>query len=214
MKKIALAAAAVASLAVSPANSASLTSVSVFGTTSGATWNTASDQFWSVFLQRPIGVLLNPTDNFAGSAATLGLNSYAIFGEGTLSSTTVNSDLEYRITLNFDDGATLVGSYNFAIPGGQFVAGPQSTATVGTTTYTLNGFGWDRSSADNVSAFRAVSGGDPNDYTGQFSFFTSSSAVPEPATWAMFILGFGLIGAGLRHRNRQVSTTKARLTFA
>lgn len=29
-----------------------------------------------------------------------------------------------------------------------------------------------------------------------------AGAVPEPATWAMFIGGFGLVGAALRHRRR------------
>ncbi len=48
---------------------------------------------------------------------------------------------------------------------------------------------------------------------GQLSLL-QSSAVPEPATWAMFILGFGVLGYGLRRRNAQVSATKARLTFA
>jgi hypothetical protein len=27
--------------------------------------------------------------------------------------------------------------------------------------------------------------------------------VPEPATWAMMIVGFGLVGAGLRLRRRR-----------
>lgn len=44
--------------------------------------------------------------------------------------------------------------------------------------------------------------------------FAAAAAVPEPATWAMFILGFGVLGYGLRRRNAQVSATKARLTFA
>ena len=35
-------------------------------------------------------------------------------------------------------------------------------------------------------------------------------AVPEPATWAMFILGFGLIGFAMRHRNRKTGS----LSFA
>lgn len=30
--------------------------------------------------------------------------------------------------------------------------------------------------------------------------FTAAGAVPEPATWAMLIAGFGLLGAGLRRR--------------
>lgn len=42
----------------------------------------------------------------------------------------------------------------------------------------------------------------------------TESAVPEPATWAMFILGFGVLGAGLRRRNAQVTSAKAALNFA
>lgn len=34
---------------------------------------------------------------------------------------------------------------------------------------------------------------------------TQSGAVPEPATWAMFIAGFGLIGAGLRRRRAAIA---------
>lgn len=33
--------------------------------------------------------------------------------------------------------------------------------------------------------------------------FTTSAAVPEPATWAMLLFGFGLMGAALRSRSRQ-----------
>lgn len=32
-------------------------------------------------------------------------------------------------------------------------------------------------------------------------------AVPEPATWAMMILGFGVVGASMRRRKRNVTTT-------
>jgi hypothetical protein len=34
---------------------------------------------------------------------------------------------------------------------------------------------------------------------------TDLSAVPEPATWGMMILGFGLVGAAMRMRRRKVS---------
>ncbi|MBL9069908.1 MAG: PEPxxWA-CTERM sorting domain-containing protein [Sphingopyxis sp.] len=36
------------------------------------------------------------------------------------------------------------------------------------------------------------------------------SAVPEPATWATMLLGFGLIGGGMRYRRRQ----RVRVTYA
>ena len=39
---------------------------------------------------------------------------------------------------------------------------------------------------------------------------TISAAVPESATWAMMLAGFGLIGSGMRRR----SAVKARVTYA
>jgi len=217
MKKVALFAAGAASLAIaSPVQAAAiLTSASILGVASGNVYNTALDGNWAVFLQRPIGVLLNPNDDFSGSETTEGMNNFLIAGEGDYLSSE-NSDLLYRLTLTFADGAVITGDYLFspATPGGQFVNG--TSATVGNSTYTMNGFGWDRSRADNVSAFQAVSGGNPFDYTGQFSYFaiTAPTAVPEPATWAMFILGFGALGFGLRRRNAQVTASKAKLNFA
>ena len=35
---------------------------------------------------------------------------------------------------------------------------------------------------------------------GQFNWSISASGAPEPATWALSIVGFGLAGAGLRRR--------------
>lgn len=48
---------------------------------------------------------------------------------------------------------------------------------------------------------------------GQLSLL-QTAAIPEPGTWAMFILGFGVLGFGMRRRNAQVTATKARLNFA
>jgi hypothetical protein len=62
--------------------------------------------------------------------------------------------------------------------------------------------------------FTPVGGNDFARIGGSISLTEIPAAVPEPATWAMFILGFGLLGAGLRRRNAQVTATKARLTFA
>jgi hypothetical protein len=40
-------------------------------------------------------------------------------------------------------------------------------------------------------------------------FQTGVSAVPEPATWAMMLIGFGAIGGSMRHRRRQTKVTHA-----
>ncbi len=37
-----------------------------------------------------------------------------------------------------------------------------------------------------------------------YDFIANNAAVPEPATWGMMILGFGLVGAGMRSRSRKV----------
>jgi hypothetical protein len=39
-------------------------------------------------------------------------------------------------------------------------------------------------------------------YSGNLTFQATPAAVPEPATWAMFIGGFGLIGGAMRRRQR------------
>jgi hypothetical protein len=43
-------------------------------------------------------------------------------------------------------------------------------------------------------------------FTGTWSDGLSASAVPEPASWALMIAGFGLAGATLRRRNRMART--------
>lgn len=43
---------------------------------------------------------------------------------------------------------------------------------------------------------------------------TLAAVVPEPATWALFILGFGAIGHTMRRRSSKVRVAKASLNFA
>ena len=44
-------------------------------------------------------------------------------------------------------------------------------------------------------------------YGGQLSFIPSAAAVPEPAAWAMMILGMGIVGFAMRRRQKNVTTT-------
>lgn len=205
-----LTAAGLAALATQ-ASAASLVYVEITGPT-GTVWDTEVDGNYAVFLQQPFGNVLNPNDNFVGDPTEFGDNNFLIAGDGFPTGTSANSDPFYNLLLRFADGASVTGQYSFAIPGGQFTGG--TSATVGNMTYTLTGFGWDRSRANNVSRFSATPGDDPSDYTGQFSFSAASAAVPEPATWAMLILGFGAIGATLRRRSNAVRVGRGKLHFA
>ena len=209
MKKIVTALAVAMAIAPAAHAATDLTSVEITGP-SGTVWNTTVDSFYAVFLQRPIGNVLNPNDNFSGSATTEGGNNFLIAGEGFRPGETQNSDLVYTLTLMFADGATVSGSYaNSTFTGG-------TSSTVGDSTYTLTGFGWDRSQADNVSAFNAVSGGDPNDYTGQFAYTATTvmGGVPEPAAWGMLVIGFGAMGGAMRARSRKAVASRHSLRLA
>lgn len=57
-------------------------------------------------------------------------------------------------------------------------------------TGTLNLYNWDSNSTDNA---------------GRISF--DISIVPEPATWALLIGGFAMVGAGLRNRRSSIAAT-------
>lgn len=201
---------AVAALFAHPASAATdLTSAMVTGPT-GTVWNTTADSFYTLSLQRPIGTLLNPNDDFAGIATTDGPNNFLIAGEGFRPGETENSDIVYTLTLMFADGATISGNY----VGSTFTGG--TSATGSGTLYTLTGFGWDRSNADNVSPFRAESGGDPSDYTGQFRYsaIDAVGVVPEPLTWMVLLAGYGAIGAAMRTRAGSAASARSAIRFA
>ncbi len=82
------------------------------------------------------------------------------------------------ILTNFDDGF-----------GVDYLYSPAAMQEVGTSGYNLPG-----------SSFQT---------TGQltnrsFRFYTSAAAVPEPATWAMMIVGFGLVGGAMRQKRTRL----------
>lgn len=194
MKKYLLAGAVLlATATATTASAAPLISATITGL-SGATWNTnGGDTINALFLARNFQPVINPTDNFTSTPSTDGFNNFIIAGDGLPVGSTENSDPMYMITLAFADGATITGQY----VGSTFANG--TSATVNGVTYTLRGFGWDRSPVDNVSRFAATPGNDPADYVGQLSY-TQATTVPEPATWAMLIGGFGVVGGTLRQR--------------
>lgn len=122
------------------------------------------------------------------ASVTIGNTNYS----GTLSSTIIRSIIDgtiFRIQLPGSQTFALTyaslgsGSGIFALPNTASAFGPTALATLRTNPLTGN-FG-----AANVTA--------------------SVAAVPEPATWAMLIAGFGLIGAFIRRGRRQERLARA-----
>ena len=58
------------------------------------------------------------------------------------------------------------------------------------------------------------SAGGTSDSLGGYIDNITLAAVPEPATWALFIIGFGAIGQTLRRRNAKARSVRASLSFA
>jgi hypothetical protein len=127
----------------------------------------------------------------------------------------------FEDTMSYDIAVT----FNFADP--LNVAGSAITGTTrGVFTLFTNGFGrvtWDAPqtySFGNGGAFRVALqdtnfaiGGPVTNVAGQFRLLSESvSAVPEPATWAMMLLGFG--GVGVAVRRRRVKSALPRTIFA
>ena len=186
---------------------ANLISAAVTGSNGATIWNTTSaTRSNTVFVQQPIGNVMNPEGQALNDPTEAGLNSFSINGDGWPMGTKGASDPAYKMTLTFADGAQISGIYNVLFDD----VLDATSATVGNTTYTFTGFSWDRSRADNVSGTIARPGGDGRDYAGQFSFTAVESAVPEPTTWVMMLAGFGMIGLGLRLRR----TAAPRVVYA
>lgn len=191
-KTIALFAASL--LASTSASAANLVLAKVTGP-SGTEWDTEDDGNYTLFLQQPgLGDFLNPNDEAVNDPVTLGSNRYLLAGDGFRPGEVGDSDLIYTVSLTFADGAFLTGTYTPL--SNVFVAG--STAIAGGLSYTLNEFSFRRNLGDSVSQFSAVPGDDGDDYSGNFRF--TVAAVPEPASWAMMLIGFGVVGTAMRRR--------------
>ena len=205
MKKILLATVAIASLS-SGANALTLIRADVTGPT-GTIWTTGQTGNYTLFLQTPgLGDFINPNDEAVNlGVANSGTTRVLLAGEGFTPGTTSDSDPFYNLTLSFDTGQTLTGTYT---PMSNTFNGGTSIVS-GNTTYSLIEFSYRRFLGDTVQANRATPGGDGNDYNGNFRINAVAGAVPEPATWAMMIGGFGMMGVAARRRRSSAVAVSA-----
>ena len=193
MKKFALFATAAAMVAVSaPAHAATVT----FPVTSPS----------------PAGVItLNP----AGPGEVAGFLGFDVTGTG-----------DFLASLTFVNpfaNATAGGSAVFNFDGDMITFTGGDISGGGTVTTTMNALGssiqidrFNLGTGPQTLTFRGTlnpAGNGVARVGGQLSLL-QTPAIPEPSTWAMFILGFGALGYGLRRRNAQITATKAKLRFA
>lgn len=160
--------------------------------------------------ERTTGVVRtrNPSDPSApqpsaGTFLVVGANrasagSYSIDFTGQVFSFLIGSlDPFNSVTLNF------TGRPAITLTGRQIVTGDTTTPTAttglttGRVTYDLGGVG-------------VFTGATFSSTRGAFEFDQLVTAVPEPATWLMMILGFGLVGGQLRRRKVNTKVTFAR----
>jgi hypothetical protein len=144
------------------------------------------------------------TFDFQGSTFTFGFNG-DYFGGGPITISTATGGAVNTIfgqpTTNFADGR-----------GGPLSFGPNDNYGAFTDPTPIR-----FTNGDNFIGLRATSGTDnfygyaftSNNILNTIGFettagqsVTASTAVPEPATWAMFIVGVGLVGGTLRRKNR------------
>lgn len=189
-------------LGATGANALTLTKAAVTGSNGSTIWTTGQTGNYTLFLATPnAGDYLNPNDQpISLGIASDFITRALLSGEGYFPGTTLDSDPSYNLTLDFDTGQTLTGNYtpltNTFNGGSSFASGGQN--------YSLIEFSFRRDLGDTVQPNIATFGGDGNDYNGNFRIQAAAGAVPEPATWAMMLGGFGLVGASMRRRSRTV----------
>jgi hypothetical protein len=154
--------------------------------------------------------------------ATLTLNASSITGGSVSGGEVIQGGIDGTFTITAAtpiDGTTDLLSGSFS--GGQIV-GPeggsttsvQDSFTIGSVAYTTglpksvlsfgsdpsgNGFSFSGTSLTTL----ALKGSSPASFNGVFAGdFSATSAVPEPATWAMMLIGAGAVGSALRRSRR------------
>jgi hypothetical protein len=116
---------------------------------------------------------------------------FYLFGTGFSGSTGMHG------VLNFYDGAVLVNSFGYSSGSTGQLAGFAAVFPPDNGAFSFDSF-TATLLIDTLSSPVTLNGSGF-----QYALVSNAVAVPEPATWAMMLLGFGLLGAGMRSRRRR-----------
>ena len=133
--------------------------------------------------------------NFLNRSLTINGDAYTTFFRLSTEYTSASS---ISGSFTHDDGATIYVDGNFA--GGS----PGETSQV-TQAYSLPGGG----GVHNLNVYYVTGNGTPSILSFEPRITTFSGGVPEPATWALMITGFGAAGAMLRRKRATAALVRA-----
>ena len=142
--------------------------------------------------------LLVNTPNFTLSPSTALI--FEPYYQGAPANVATDQWVSEAITLSseFWNNSGLTSPGNFTNSLSSWIAANPGLVVVGLSTGF--GSGWDGKFYGNVDNISYNFGA----RSGAFNFEVASAAVPEPATWAMLIAGFALVGASMRRRTRAI----------
>lgn len=169
-----------------------------------AGWTVATTASGSVFAAT--AAIYNPCCGTSGSEPAFSGNHFAAYDAGNVTgsatlSQTFNSVLGGLYTLTFDLGAFGAGTNTVDVTAQgvtqSFVVGPNNNAD---TTFHGQSINFTGLGGLQTVAFTVATVSDNTDALLDNAALTGPAGVPEPAAWALLILGFGGTGAMLRRR--------------
>lgn len=182
-------------------NGATYTSTTIVTPTFTATESKSLNSVVNTYQGDVSGQAVGPVPAY-GSFLSILQGSYSIaFGPGVQALSFVFGGLDSynSVTLNFANaGAVSLFGQETSTGLAGTGAGPTNSGTTGRVTYDFGGT--DILNSVTFATSQAA-----------FEIDEVAAAVPEPATWAIMLLGFGMIGSALRRRR---VTAKVRYNFA
>ena len=138
-----------------------------------------------------------------GKTASFNLDLGGLYSVNGIIASVDNND-DY--TFSFYNGNTLEETYTYPAGAGNVQVSPGGDQNFNTHTAYGSPPSFTPVNATNVVV--SALNGDAEYGIGEVEFSGTAAAVPEPSTWVMMLLGFGLVGCWLRKRSSMYETVR------